>query len=140
MGLKGEPTVSDLLQMPGIWTAEKQAEGGDAPTLDSVVREKIDPALDALEKMRITEGESLVAQLRTCMERLDGFAVTVNGLRDAVRDGYFARLKTRLSELVAEAGIEPGRILAEAAMMAERSDVEEIGHGCARMCSTSWRC
>src|SRR6202012_655740 len=81
--------------------------------------------LDGMLKMRSVEGDSLVAQLRGCMEKLDAAAAQVHKLRDDVRDGYFERMKTRLAELMGETPIDPSRILAEATMMAERSDVEE---------------
>jgi len=124
-GLAGEPTVGDLLRMPGVWMMERPPDSEEIAKLDSAVREKVPAAIDALQTMRAAEGEALVAQLRMCMERLGGFAVEVNALRDDVRSGYFERMRQRMAELTADAAIEPGRILAEAAVMAERSDVEE---------------
>jgi uncharacterized protein (TIGR00255 family) len=125
LSLSGEPTASDLLRMPGVWTVANGAGRDDASALEAAVREKIDPALEALLAMRATEGASLAAQLSACMERLDGFALAVYALRDDVRSGYFERLRGRIAELTAETPVDPGRILAEAAVMAERSDVEE---------------
>ncbi len=127
-GLAGEPTASDLLRMPGVWMLERDPDCDAQPKLDAAVREKIGAAIDGLQTMREQEGASLVAQLRTCMERLEAFAVEVDARREDVRTGYFERMRQRMTELTADAAIDPGRILAEAAVMAERSDVaEEIG-------------
>ncbi len=124
-GLTGEPTVGDLLRMPGVWMMEREPDCEALPRLDAAVREKIGAAIDALQTMRAAEGAALVVQLRTCMEQLEGFVVEVDALRDDVRSGYFEKMRQRIEELTADAAIDPGRILAEAAVMAERSDVEE---------------
>jgi len=125
LNLVGEPSVSDLLRMPGIWSTANGSTRDDATVLEGAVRERIDTALDGLLKMRTVEGESLAAQLRACMERLETLALSVQTLRDDVRTGYFERMHARIRELTAETPIDPNRILAEAALLAERSDVEE---------------
>ena len=46
-------------------------------------------------------------------------------LREGVREAHIERLKARLAELLDGAAASEERILTEAAMLAERSDVEE---------------
>jgi uncharacterized protein (TIGR00255 family) len=59
------------------------------------------------------------------MARLGTFAEEMAGLRNGVREAQFERLRGRLTELTDGVSVSEERLLAEAALLAEKSDVEE---------------
>ena len=59
------------------------------------------------------------------MVRLRGFAEEMAGLRNGVREAQFDRLRGRLVELTEGASVSEERLLTEAAVLAEKSDIEE---------------
>ena len=78
-----------------------------------------------LNEVRAQEGVALVAELRASMLRLHGFATEMAGLRNGIREAQFERLRTRLAELTQGVPVSEERVLSEAAVLAERSDIEE---------------
>ena len=67
----------------------------------------------------------MVAELRASMLRLRGFAEEMSGLRNGVREAQFDRLRSRLVELTEGVPVSEERLLTEAAVLAEKSDIEE---------------
>jgi uncharacterized protein (TIGR00255 family) len=59
------------------------------------------------------------------MQRLQTAANEVADLRGDVRQALFDRLRARLAELMESTGVSEERLLTEAAVLAEKSDVEE---------------
>ena len=123
-GLCGDPDLNAVLRMPGALTGEAGANV-DAVEMQEFVMAACEPLLRSLDAMRGAEGAMLVAELKACMLRIDALAVEVSALRDSVRDAYFTRMRERIAEMTAGAAVSEERILAEAAVMAERSDVDE---------------
>jgi uncharacterized protein (TIGR00255 family) len=76
--------------------------------------------------MRGQEGASLALDLGASMKRLDNAVAQVAQMRHEVQKAYFERINQRISGLLNGNGvIDRDRVLQEAAMLAERSDVEE---------------
>jgi uncharacterized protein (TIGR00255 family) len=63
--------------------------------------------------------------LRASMLRLRAFAEEMAGLRNGVREAQFERLRARLVELTQGMAVSEERVLTEAAVLAEKSDIEE---------------
>jgi uncharacterized protein (TIGR00255 family) len=78
-----------------------------------------------LNEVRAQEGAALGAELRASMLRLRAFAEEMAGLRNGVREAQFERLRSRLMELTQGVPVSEERLLAEAAVLAEKSDIEE---------------
>ena len=89
--------------------------------------------MEQLNQVRGVEGAALAAELRAAMMRLRALADEAAALRTGAREAHFERLRTRLGELLrADAGAAETagpaydyRMLAEAALLVERSDIEE---------------
>jgi len=125
-GLVNQPDLNSLLRIPGLMTAETSGPGVEGnPELDAAVMAELPVLLEKLNKARAEEGAALAAELRASMGRLRGFAEEMAGLRNGVREAQFDRLKTRLTELTEGVAVSEERVLAEAAVLAEKSDVEE---------------
>jgi uncharacterized protein (TIGR00255 family) len=123
-GVTSEPDLNAMLRIPGMMTTEgvgaNEIEGLDAAVLSQIV-----PLVGKLNEGRAQEGASLAAELRASMLRLQAFAEEMAGLRNGVREAQFERLRSRLMELVQGVAVGEERLLAEAAVLAEKSDIEE---------------
>jgi uncharacterized protein (TIGR00255 family) len=117
--------LAALLQLPGVCVpppleelAEKTADG-----LLGLLGE----ALDALERMRQTEGRSIAEDLTTQAERINELLDVIASRTDEVVKLYHERLTQRVGELAAQAKLHlDGETLArEVALFAERSDIAE---------------
>lgn len=123
-GLDSEPDLNAAFRLPGALAAEVSTTDGDMQALEADVLAQMDGLIGQLNTMRTQEGAALVAELRAGMQRLDGYAAEVAGLREGVRGAYFERMQQRIAELT-QGSVDTERILQEAAVLAERSDVEE---------------
>ncbi len=124
-GLEASPTVSDLLQLPGVLTG-----AGAVPVDDStgeLLASAVDEALRAFDEMRSNEGADLAKDLggraQLMRERIEDVAAAAESLPGRVRD----QLRQRIADLLGETGAEVGedRIVQEAAYYADRADVTE---------------
>jgi uncharacterized protein (TIGR00255 family) len=130
-----EPDLNELLRMPGVLTAEAGAampDPANAAALESAVMAIVPALLDQLNQVRGVEGVALASELKASMVRLRALAEEAAALRVGARDAHFERLRTRIAELMkadatAEAAgqVTDQRMLAEAALLIERSDIEE---------------
>ncbi len=78
----------------------------------------------SLNQMREEEGRGIEKELRERMAQVLSASRGVEKHRQAVLQTYAERLKTRLQELLG-AQVEPERILQEAALLVDRSDIHE---------------
>jgi len=124
-GLAYEPDLNAMLRIPGMMTAESRAGADDLAGLDVAVLAQIAPLVEKLNEGRSQEGAALVAELRASMLRLGAFAEEMAGLRNGVREAQFDRLRSRLVELTEGVPVSEERLLTEAAVLAEKSDIEE---------------
>lgn len=124
--LPGTPDLNALLRLPGVMTTETPASSDRAP-LEAAVLDRLPELMDRFDAAREAEGAALASALRGSLARVDALAIEIAALREGVRPALAERLRQRLREALAEAGaaIPPERLLAEAAMLAERSDIEE---------------
>ena len=123
--LTAEPDLNVIFRLPGVFSVDARSSNeAEVQLLEDAVAAQVEPVVIALNQMRALEGRSLVEELRAGLDRLRGFVGTVSGLRQDVQNAYFERLSQRLAALVGGA-FERERILQEAALLAERSDIEE---------------
>ncbi|MEO6909718.1 MAG: YicC/YloC family endoribonuclease [Edaphobacter sp.] len=124
-GLTKDPDMNVMLRIPGLMSAQSSVSEEDLQGLDAAVLAQVDELVSKLNDGRAQEGAALAAELRASMLRLQAFADEVAELRSGVRDALFERLRTRLAELMQGTSVSEERLLAEAAVLAEKSDVEE---------------
>ena len=124
-GLTGEPDMNSILRLPGLMSAESAMSEETMQGLDEAALLLLDELVDRLNEGRAQEGAALAAELRSSMSRLLAFANEVAELRSGVREALFERLRTRLAELMQSTSVSEERLLAEAAVLAEKSDVDE---------------
>jgi len=124
-GVAGEPDLNSILRMPGVMSAENGGGAGEIEGLDAAVLSQIAPLVEKLNEGRRQEGALLAAGLRSSMLRLRRFGEEMAELRSGVREAQFERLRSRLLELTQGVPVTEERLLAEAAVLAEKSDIEE---------------
>ena len=120
-GLATEPDLNAVLRIPGALELEVlPADDG----LESAVLAKLEEALGLLNQMREEEGRGTERELRQRMAHVQQAREGVEKHRRAALQAYADRLKTRLQELLGSQ-IEPERVLQEAALLVDRSDIQE---------------
>lgn len=120
-GLAAEPDLNVILRMPGAMDASSGAAEGE---LETAVLGKIDEALTRLNQMRDEEGRGIERELRQRMEQVQKASQAVERHRQAILQGYLEKLRARMQELIG-AQVEPERLLQEAALLVDRSDIQE---------------
>jgi len=124
-----EPDLNELLKVPGVISSEAAAPDARGAALEAAVMALAPSLLDQLNQVRAAEGATLAAELRAEMLRLRALAEEAAELRAGAREAHFERLRTRIGELLkadaASGEVSDSRLLAEAALLVERSDIEE---------------
>jgi uncharacterized protein (TIGR00255 family) len=125
MGAAEPVALRDLLGLPGLFTAGEDNFLSD-PEFQAAVKKLLGQALDRFVAMRRQEGENLEQVVR---ERLDAMAAAIDGIagrQDDVRLEYFEKWRKRLKEILGESvPLDEGRLLQEAAYLAEKADIAE---------------
>jgi len=119
-GIAAEPDLNAILRIPGALDAGVLSNGD----LEAGVLAKSEELLDRLNRMREEEGRGIERELRLRMAQVQKAGKNVEQHRQTVLQTYADKLKGRLRELVG-AQIEPERILQEAALLVDRSDIQE---------------
>jgi uncharacterized protein (TIGR00255 family) len=124
--LEQEPDLNAIFRLPGVLTGETRFSDQEMQALEEDVAAQIGPLVHALNRMRAQEGTALASDLGATMERLDLAVAQVAHMRHEVQKAYFERISQRIGALLNGNGaIDRDRVMQEAAMLAERSDVEE---------------
>jgi len=124
-GIEGEPDLSALLRIPGVMSVESSVGLGETPELDAAVIAQIPVLVEKLNAAKALEGAALGDDLRASMQRLRAFGEEMAELRNGVREAQFERLRMRLVELTQGISVNEERVLTEASVLAEKSDIEE---------------
>ena len=120
-GLAAEPDLNVILRLPGA--LDSAALPADAE-LETVVLSKMEEAFSQLNAMREHEGHGTSQELRQRMTHVQQARKEVEKHRQATLRTYTEKLTLRIQELVGSQ-VEPERILQEAALLVDRSDIQE---------------
>jgi uncharacterized protein (TIGR00255 family) len=116
-----EPDLNAVLRLPGA------LDSTSAPPQESLlpaVLPKLEEAVSQLNQMRAEEGRGMERELRERMVHIQAACKEVRKYRELVLKTYSERLKTRMQEWLG-ASVDQDRILQEAALLADRSDIQE---------------
>ena len=120
-GIAGQPDLNVILRMPGALESGAQVPGEE---LQSAVLGSVEGALAQLNKMREEEGAGIERELRERMKHLRAAVTEVETHRSSILRAYSERLQLRMREMLG-AQVDKDRILQEAAVLVERSDIQE---------------
>ena len=125
-GIAGEPDLNVALRLPGAWLTESNGAEDDQAEIAIAAAACVPAAIANLNVMREQEGASLAEELRLTLIRLRAQVDELATLRGGMQQAHTERIDNKMRELLGEAfTLDRDRILQEAALMAERSDVEE---------------
>ncbi len=122
--LNAEPDLNAIFRLPGVLSGDSRNSEEEMQSIEAAVLKRVDALIAELNKMRSAEGDSLATELRKGLTRLSGFVEEVAELRHDVQKVYFDRISQRLTEML-NGNLDSDRVLQEAALLAQRSDVEE---------------
>ena len=120
--ISGEPDLNAIFRLNGVMSG-----GGELPADDasqSAVMAKVEEAIEKLNAMRAHEGQQMARELRERLDRMETSTNEIEALRGAVAKAYVVKIESRMQELLSTQ-VDHDRILQEAAMLAERSDIHE---------------
>ena len=120
-GLAAEPDLNAIMRIPGALDAAALPADG---AVEASVLGKVEEVLERLNQMREEEGRGIERELRDRMEHVQHAGKEIEKHRHAVLQGYVGRLKNRMQELIGTQA-EPERILQEAALLVDHSDIQE---------------
>ena len=119
----GSGAFQSVVAAPGS-TSDLRSEE-EQERLGAQVDTCIEQALNKLEAMRRSEGQSLTAEMQGLLDKIAARTAEVETLAERVRPAIARRLAERLADLLKGVQLDPIRLAQEAAMLAERSDVSE---------------
>ncbi len=124
--LAGDPDLNVLLRVPGAVTltlAELDEERRQM--LEATLIETLESALKTLNDSRRVEGASILEDLRQRVEAMGHDLGDLQAVREDTVQDFQKRLEVKLTELMERIQPDPQRILQEASILAERSDINE---------------
>ncbi len=122
LDLHGEVDLNAVFRLNGVLAAS--SEMPEEAELQVALQLAAGELIDLLNANRRLEGDHTCAELESRMDQLERNTAEVAALRGAVLQAHLERIRARMAELL-EGKADADRILQEAAMLAERSDVQE---------------
>lgn len=125
LGIADELSLQVLVGLPGVVEVLPTEQEEDA--LWGALAPILKQAVGALLAERKREGEALAQALDDMIERLRSERGEVDRLKNDVVEKYRARMLERLTKIETECQtpLDPGRLEAEVAVIAEKCDIEE---------------
>jgi uncharacterized protein (TIGR00255 family) len=123
-GVESKPDLNALLMLPGLF----EAAGEPKPLENAFEQQVIDQlaaCVDELNAYREREGRALCAGLEPELRAIPEATREIERIRAESLPHFYARLRQKLGELLGDAAISESRLAEEAALLAEKSDVQE---------------
>jgi uncharacterized protein (TIGR00255 family) len=120
-GAPGEPDLNAAFRMPGALAEAASLDG----SFEQAVLEGMEQAIEKLNVMREQEGQGMEAELRRRLQSLEHATDEVSKLRSVVTRAVMDKVRVRMKELLENVNADEDRVLQEAALLAERSDIQE---------------
>ena len=117
------PDLNQLLRLPGLLGEGASDDLGEA--FEPGFIQALEAACSELNVFRDREGQALAADLLKHNQAILDGVTDMEALRGDAQSAIEARLRTRLTELLDATRLDPQRIVQEAALLADRSNVAE---------------
>ncbi len=122
-GLGDDLTVTSVLRYPEVLKAEDAASADDE--LIAALTAALGAALEKLNTMRLIEGEKLKADMLSRMDAIEKLVGEVEKRAPLVAENYRIKLAAKIEKLLEGAEPDEARILTEAAIFADKSNIDE---------------
>lgn len=127
-GIESKPDLNQALRLPGMLETSAGPSESLAEQRESLEAEVLAAARLAIEELdafRLREGAAIETEIRMRAACLQGLVSSMEEIRSRALPAFQQRLRDRLAEMLEGAQIDPTRIVQEAAILAERSDIAE---------------
>lgn len=122
-GLVNDLSAMNVSRLPDILSVEKADY--DTEAISEGIVTVAEQALCDFDAMRQREGERLCADILSKLETIEKLVTAVEQESPKTVEAYRNRLRDKMNEILGTAGVEESRILAEAAIYADRVAVDE---------------
>ena len=116
-------TLTALLRSGDVLRAEE--EGGEDEQVGQALAAAVSAALEKLNAMRAVEGEKLAADMLARMDTIEGLVANIAARAPLVAEHYRTKLTERMREALADLPVDEARILSEAAVFADKCNIDE---------------
>lgn len=116
-------TITSLLRCPDVLAKDEPPAADDE--IITCMQLCVRAALENLNKMRLTEGEKLKGDMLSRMDIIENLVTGVEERAPAVAEEYRAKLHAKISKILEGAAVDEARILTEAAVFADKSNIDE---------------
>ena len=121
-GLHGEPDLNLAFQIPGMFQA---SDAEPEESMEAFLVQCLEEALVRMDEFRTREGAEIAADMRERDRIVIQNARRMEELRARAVPEFQARLAERMQELLGSVGLDPQRLAAEVAYLADRTDISE---------------
>lgn len=122
-GIEDDVKISTLAQYHDIFKIE--TDEADEEYITNIITDVFAEAAEDFVNTRITEGKAMEADISSHLDNLEANLHAVEKRYPEIVAEYRARLEKKINEVLADVNVEETRIIAEAAIYAERTDIGE---------------
>jgi uncharacterized protein (TIGR00255 family) len=124
LGLSSEPDLNRLLALPGVIATVPEARSFPAG-FEAELTSALYACIRDFNASRAREGAELTARLLYETGEIESAGERILALRSQALTYFHSRLREKLAELLSGTGVPENRLAEEAALLAERSDIDE---------------
>ncbi len=110
------------LSLPGVLRQKKTPE---LEEVKKVLQESVKQALEQLIFMQEREGETLKKEIEEYAKKIAEMVQNIKGILPEIQKEHYHKLKSKLESFLEENDFAEERIMMEAGVLAERSDIQE---------------
>lgn len=118
-------TLEHLLAVPGVVKPAASAPRVMDEPVVALVRSALTEALSELSLMREKEGRAMAEDLAVKLDAVSGLVERVEALAPLMKEVFLKRLRERVALSAPEVSLPEDRLVQEAVLLAERSDITE---------------
>lgn len=122
LGLAYDLSLQDLIRYPEVIRSEEKEKDED---LWIAIEEAVKEAMKELMVMRAKEGAKLIVDLKDRIGLMEEAISTISGQSSTMVEEYHNKLRDRMRELLDTIPVDEDRLIHEAAVFADKSDVTE---------------
>lgn len=122
-GVEDDYTTSSLLRVPGV--VDEKAVSVPEEEIALLVKTATERALDALVKMRETEGRIITQDILSKLSEIERLTGLIEARAPFVTEEYKTRLKQTMENVLSGADYDETRLLTEVALFADKCAIDE---------------
>ena len=121
--IQDDISVSGVLRYPDVIKTEDVASADEE--ILTALKSALSGALDKLNAMREVEGKKLEEDMLSRMKTIERLVVEVEARAPVVAQNYRQKLETKMKKILEGVEVDEGRLLTEAALFADKSNIDE---------------